>query len=148
MGRRNKPSFDEMLTKMHTDRQRAAWREQDRMGPEIAHKGAANCALAKERAPAVAAAVTEPYLSGKVRDVVANKGKPGVVGGEHEGSIKLATIGLCLLGKPELHLCWPARFAKNAHMILDDLIWEYYHDGEEQPYDGKQTCALAYDVNK
>ena len=53
-----------------------------------------------------------------------------------------------MLTRFELHLCWPARFAKNAHMILDDLIWEYYHDGEEQPYDGKQTCALAYDVNK
>lgn len=150
--RRRQPAstpLDEKINSVQEKITRDARARAVQMAPADQHMDACNRSKATERAKAVLSELApDSVMRPAFSSIVENGGRAFlydiVVGDE----IRLATVGLGLVGKSELHLSWPLTYKREAFAIIEDLVDKAYHGrmDPDEPHHGKCVLALAYDV--
>ena len=125
-----------------------ARRDKERMAPADAHMMRCNHEKIVRRAREALVGLPPGMARDQMEQIVDSDGKASLHGTEFEdGAVGLATVGLSLLGTPDIQLRWPGHFKEAAQGIVGDLVNAVYAgraDGKLR--DGKRTVAYAYDL--
>ena len=113
------------------------------------HMGAANRTKSAQRAAKVAPEIADGCTRLYFEQVAQAGGRAVVIADDTPPYVTMASVGLGLIGQPELKLRWPVVHAQKARCIFGDLIDQAYFGRKHHdlPYDGKQVMALAYDLS-
>lgn len=124
-----------------------AQRERERM--ELAHRHLQKCSHERLqlRAAAVLAELPSEHPTRPFFANIKQTGKVKVIVMTDEGQFRAATVGLGLLGQPELLLRWPEALKEQASDVMHDLIISCCEgEGASKLYDMRSVYAMRLDL--